>query len=80
MERESLAHGIIRIAQPELFIGFVAPIGTDIRGSINSFSKYFKAEGYDVVPIKVTEAFDKIAAYLPPKVRLATTPESRRLD
>jgi deoxycytidylate deaminase len=80
MERESLAHSIIRIAQPELFIGFVAPIGTDIRGSINSFSKYFKAEGYNVVPLKVTEVFDKIAPYLRPKVKLAKTPEARRLE
>ncbi|WP_245453019.1 anti-phage dCTP deaminase [Bradyrhizobium sp. C9] len=75
-----MAHDIIRIAQPELFIGFVAPIGTDIRASINSFSKYFTSEGYNVVPIKVTEVFEKIASYLPPKKKLAPNPEARRLE
>jgi deoxycytidylate deaminase len=80
MERESLTHAIARIAKPELFIGFVAPIGTDIRASINSFSNYFKAEGYNVVPIKVTEVFDKIAAYLPPKDELLAMPEAQRLE
>ncbi|MBR1167474.1 anti-phage dCTP deaminase [Bradyrhizobium liaoningense] len=75
-----MAHGISRISQPELFIGFVAPIGTDIRASINSFSAYFKAEGYNVVPLKVTEVFDKLSAYLTPKVKLAVTPEARRLE
>jgi deoxycytidylate deaminase len=75
-----LAHGIIRIAHPELFIGFVAPIGTDIGASINSFSKYFTSEGYNVVPIKVTEVFDKIGSYLPPKKNLALSPEARRLE
>ena len=75
-----MAHGIVRIKQPELFIGFVAPIGTDIRASINSFSKYFKAEGYNVVPIKVTEVFDRIAPYLAPKKKLIPGPEARRLE
>lgn len=69
-----------RIPHPELFIGFVAPIGTDIRGSINSFSAYFDSERYNVVPIKVTESFDKLAAYLRPKTKLATHPEARRLE
>ena len=59
-----MAHPISRIKAPELFIGFVAPIGTDIRGSINSFSRYFSSEGYNVVEIKVTEVFDQIAKFL----------------
>lgn len=75
-----MAHGIRRIKFPELFIGFVAPIGTDIRASINSFSSYFRAEGYNVVPIKVTEVFDKIAAFLPPKKKLVQSDEAGRLE
>jgi deoxycytidylate deaminase len=75
-----LAHPITRINEPELFIGFVAPIGTDIRGSINSFSNYFGSEGYNVVPIKVTAVFDQIAKYLRPHEKLASSPEARRLQ
>jgi deoxycytidylate deaminase len=75
-----LTHALARIPQPELFIGFVAPIGTDIRASINSFSNYFKAEGYNVVPIKVTDVFDRIAGYLAPEEKLAANPEARRLE
>jgi len=75
-----LAHPIPRIKAPELFIGFVAPIGTDIRGSINSFSEYFSSEGYNVVEIKVTDVFDQIARYLRPKKKLVSSPESRRLQ
>lgn len=75
-----MAHPISRIKAPELFIGFVAPIGTDIRGSINSFSEYFSSEGYNVVEIKVTEVFDQIARFLRPKEKLVSLPESRRLQ
>jgi deoxycytidylate deaminase len=80
MERESVTDIIARIPLPELFIGLVAPIGTDIRASINSFSNYFNGEGYNVVPIKVTEVFDKFAPYLPPKQELVQSPEFRRLE
>lgn len=75
-----MAHPIARIKAPELFIGFVAPIGTDLRGSINSFSDYFSSEGYNVVEIKVTEVFDQIATFLKPKKKLVSSPESRRLQ
>jgi deoxycytidylate deaminase len=75
-----LPHSISRINEPELFIGFVAPIGTDLRGSINCFSQYFRSQGYTVVPIKVTEVFDRIAKYLPPNEKLKSKPESERLQ
>ncbi|MGY3532285.1 hypothetical protein [Bradyrhizobium sp. USDA 4452] len=80
MERESLPDTNARIKKPELFIGFVAPIGTDIRASINSFSEYFASEGYNVVEIKVTDVFDRLAKNLKPKKKLVTTTEARRLQ
>ena len=75
-----MTHPITRIKEPELFIGFVAPIGTDLRGSIDRFSQYFKSEGYRVIPIKVTAVFDRVAKYLPPTEKLKTAPESQRLQ
>ncbi|WLA65911.1 hypothetical protein QNN01_03270 [Bradyrhizobium diazoefficiens] len=75
-----MADAIARIKTPELFVGFVAPIGTDIRASINSFSEYFSAEGYNVIEIKVTNVFDRLAKYLRPKKKLVNTPEARRLQ
>jgi deoxycytidylate deaminase len=75
-----LTDTIPRINEPELFFGFVAPIGTDVRSSHRYISQYFKAAGYRVVPIKVTDVFDQIAKYLPPKVPLDRTSEARRLE
>lgn len=75
-----MALPISRIQAPELFIGFVAPIGTDIRGAINSFSNYFAAEGYNVIELKVTAVFDRLAHYLKPKKKLVSSPEAKRLQ
>jgi hypothetical protein len=75
-----LAHPISRIRKPELFVGFVAPIGSDLRGSIDRFSRYFQSEGYNVVPIKVTDVFDRIQRYLLPKQELLPKPEAKRLQ
>jgi hypothetical protein len=75
-----LADPISRINEPELFIGFVAPIGTDLRKSINCFSHYFESQGYKVVPIKVTDVFDRIAPHLHPAEELVPAPEAKRLQ
>lgn len=75
-----MAKSIDRIEKPELFIGFVAPIGTDVRASVNSFSEYFRSENYNVIEIKVTDVFDQLAKYLRPKKKLATFPEAKRLQ
>lgn len=75
-----MAKSIDRIEKPELFIGFVAPIGTDVRVSVNNFSEYFKSENYNVIEIKVTDVFDQLAKYLRPKTKLASFPEAKRLQ
>ena len=61
-----MASLIERISEPEIFIGLVAPIGADNEDVINSISKYFQNENYDVVKIKVTETFDIMAQMFPP--------------
>jgi deoxycytidylate deaminase len=75
-----LADTIPRINEPELFVGFVAPIGTDVSSSHRYLTQYFQSAGYRVVPIKVTDVFDKVAKYLPPKVPLDRKSEERRLE
>ena len=61
-------------------MGFVAPIGTDIRGALSRFSQYFISQGYNVIPIKVTDVFDRIAKHLVPLEKLEKKPEAKRLQ
>jgi deoxycytidylate deaminase len=53
-----------RIEEPELFFGFVSPIGTSINGTIEQFKKIFKTNGYEVHEIKVTDVFKRLNAYV----------------
>ena len=75
-----MAPPVARIKYPEIFLGFVAPIGVDLKGSIQSFTQYFKAEGYRIVPIKVTEVFERLARYLTPNEPLDPSTEEKRLQ
>ena len=45
---------IQRINFPELFFGFVAPIGANLSGVVSEFRSYFAERNYRVVDIKVT--------------------------
>ena len=47
----------LRIDFPEIFLGFVAPVGVDMRSSIKHFQIQFERFGYNVIPIKVTDVF-----------------------
>jgi deoxycytidylate deaminase len=69
-----------RIDNPELIIGFVAPIGTDLRGSIRTFAQYFKNAGYNVIELKVTDIFRRLALHLKPEQPLRSKPEEARLQ
>jgi hypothetical protein len=53
-----------RIKFPELFFGFVAPIGADITSTLGSFKDYFQRRGYTVIEIKVTAIFDVLEKYI----------------
>lgn len=57
---------INRLQKPELFIGFVAPIGSDIAPALRGFSECFRSFGYEVQEIKVTDVFDELKEYISP--------------
>lgn len=59
---------------PELLFGFVAPIGADISSTLQAFRAFFRQQGYEVVEIKVTDAFPWFARYLTPQTKLERAP------
>ena len=63
-----------RIQSPELFIGIVAPIGTDMNATIDALVKSLNAFGYAVKIIKVTDSFDAI------KLAIPSLPELKKDD
>lgn len=69
---------IQKIDFPEIFIGFVAPIGTDIGECVNLFRKYFEGENYHVIELKVTDIFKILSQYLTPKTSLVQSPLMER--
>jgi deoxycytidylate deaminase len=69
-----------RIKFPELFFGFVAPIGADLTEPICSFRTYFEARGYRVVEIKVTAIFGAFQRYFAPQTPLANAPLKARYE
>lgn len=71
---------ISRIDFPELFFGFVAPVGVDMHASLKHFRIHFERFGYNVIPIKVTDAFKVLAQHIPPKEELVAGPPHLRLD
>src|SRR5690242_7729338 len=69
---------IQKIEFPEIFIGFVAPIGTDIAECVNLFRTYFEGEKYNIIELKVTDVFKILSQYLIPKRKLVQTPLMER--
>lgn len=59
---------------PEIFLGIVAPIGTDIKPIINRLSKNFEASGYRAKAIKVTDSFSAVQRLLKPDIELKQSP------
>lgn len=76
----SLADSREKINYPELFFGFVAPIGADLRSSLDAFRAYLESHSYQVIEIKVTDVFDALARYVPPKRRLSKATELARYE
>jgi deoxycytidylate deaminase len=75
-----MKNSIPRIPFPELFFGFVAPIGADISDTLNSFKSYLEAKKYDVVEIKVTDIFPAFAVYHKPETPLVKRPLHARYE
>lgn len=76
----SMTDSTEKINYPELFFGFVAPIGADTEPSINVFRKYLTSRGYRVIDIKVTEIFNTLQKTIVPKKRLSKKTELERYE
>src|SRR5215471_18973086 len=68
------------IIYPELFFGFVAPIGADIQATLQAFKAYLEAHDYRVVEIKVTDVFNVLEQYIVPKKALSKSNEQARYE
>lgn len=64
-----------RINFPEIFLGFVAPIGVDSDACVREFGRFFRDADYNVIPIKVTDAFRPLSTHLNPNEPLDPTPK-----
>lgn len=63
---------------PELVMGFVAPMGADIRPVVSAFRWHFQEKGYRVVEIKVTDAFEQLKDHVEPASELKLKPLHER--
>lgn len=63
---------------PEIFIGLVAPVGTDLTNTTRAFTEYFSGKGYKVVPVKITGIFGILKDYIIPKKPLVESPLDER--
>ncbi len=75
-----MTRSIQRIKFPELFFGFVAPIGADITEVLHSFRDYFIHRDYHVVEIKITDIFPAFASYFAPLTPLEKSPLQKRYE
>lgn len=66
------------LKSPELVMGFVAPMGTDIAPVVSAFRSHFEAKNYRVIEIKVTDAFTFLQEYVQPKTALKKEPLHER--
>jgi deoxycytidylate deaminase len=65
-----MAFKLSRILYPELFFGFVAPIGADLTVVRQEFRRYLELQNYHVIDIKVTDVFDRLSKVVKPKEAL----------
>ncbi|MER8665288.1 deaminase [Mesorhizobium sp. M1148] len=71
---------IKRIKFPEIFIGFVAPMGAEIGQSLSNFRIHFERRGYHVVEVKVTDVFSVFQKYVEPIKPLKKIPLYERYE
>lgn len=63
---------------PELFFGFVAPIGVDLRGCIDSLKQSLVDLEYIALEVKVTDIFKELSKFIEPDEELKPRPEAQR--
>ncbi|MHC2019925.1 anti-phage dCTP deaminase [Methylobacterium sp. CM6247] len=71
---------IPEIEFPEIFFGFVAPIGADVKRCVADFKKCFEDLDYRVIELKVTDVFDSLKEHIEPKPALDKTTQLKRYD
>jgi deoxycytidylate deaminase len=76
--KTSMDSPIPRINFPELFFGFVSPVGTDVSLTVASFKAYFERQGYRAVEVKVTDVFAGLMDQIMPAIPLQTSPVEAR--
>ena len=59
-----------RIEFPELFFGFVAPIGADLGPTHKHFREFLERQNYKVIDVKVTDLYDRLQNAVPPRMPL----------
>ena len=55
-----MRNALVHLKFPELFFGFVSPVGVETGPTLAAFSQYFRDAGYDVINIKVSDYFQNI--------------------
>lgn len=68
------------IPEPEIFVGIVAPIGTNLAPIINRLSKNFESARYRARALKVTDNFSEITNFVPPDLKLTPSPLFERFN
>lgn len=69
---------IIELPTPEIFIGFVAPIGANVQGCVDAVRKSLVSLGYRVVELKVTDVFHNLKQFIHEKQPLKESPSHDR--
>jgi deoxycytidylate deaminase len=62
------------LAKPELFLGFVTPIGADLAPVLDGFEMALARRDYRVVRIRVTDVFTELVRRIPARETLVQTP------
>lgn len=75
-----MAESIQNFPHPELFFGFVAPIGTNINDSIKALEARLTAYNYDSAVVKITDLFPSFAKRLPFTNSLKQSPLEEKYD
>lgn len=75
-----MRHLIPRIEYPELIIGLVSPIGTNLHETKLSIKDNLIKCGYDVHEIHVTDAYKKMVSLIPPEPSLEEKPLNKRYE
>lgn len=63
---------------PELFFGFVSPIGVDLRPILDTFTEFLHREEYDVQEIRITDLFIHLSKIVKGPDKLVPSPEDKR--